>query len=278
MTNDAKNLTILAPGAESRSLLSSLPRVPALKILAQANRASLHKFKNLFIMISATALQDVASIVKVANENKLLRALFVREDVPPEWLPQMFARADLRMVRNTVIHLPGDWTTPRRIIKAWQIGAQHDLIARANIIDNKLFLLNCALKPFEISFADLPPLNKIPKTQRGDFRISDSGSYIHWPANDIHLDIESIRYFTDEGFRKKCDLEKVTHDKQFGLAIATMRKTHHLVQADIDGMSDRQLRRIENEGARPSVATLATLAKAHKMEVNDYLNELTKYL
>ena len=120
MTNDAKNLTILAPGAESRSLLSSLPAVPALKILAEANANSLRRFKNLFIMISATALQDVASIVKLANESKLLRALFIAENVPPEWLPQMFARANLRMVRNTVIHLPGDWTTPRRIIKAWQ--------------------------------------------------------------------------------------------------------------------------------------------------------------
>ena len=156
-------------------------------------------------------------------------------------------------------------------------GAQHDLIARANVVDNKLLLLSCALQSFEISFANLPPLQKIPKTQRDNFCISDSGSYIHWQANDIHLDIESIRYFTDEDFRKKCDLEKVTHDKQFGLAIATMRKAHHLGQEDISGMSDRQLRRIENEGARPSVATLATLAKAHKMQVNHYLNELTKY-
>ncbi len=57
-----------------------------------------------------------------------------------------------------------------------------------------------------------------------------------------------------------------------------MRKGYGLERTDIANLSDRQLRRIENEGIRPGISTLAALAKAHKLELNAYLNELAGHL
>jgi DNA-binding XRE family transcriptional regulator len=276
MSTAMKPVTVLAPQQESHSALAMLPRGAEFKLILDS--PNLKDVKNLFIAISATALPEVAEIVKLTNETKLLRVLFIREDVPSEWLPQMLARADLRMVRNILVHSQTDWATPFRVIRAWRVGGQHDLIARADVIVDSLLVLNCALQAFEVPFNKIPALKNIPKAERANFRISDSGSYIHWDAGDIHLDIDDIRYVVDAHWQKKCDLERVTHNKNFGRAIAAVRKKHKLGQAEIHGVSERQLRRIEKEGARPSVKTLSTLATAHNMETNDYLNELAKNL
>ncbi|MGB2924047.1 MAG: helix-turn-helix transcriptional regulator, partial [Limnothrix sp.] len=53
-------------------------------------------------------------------------------------------------------------------------------------------------------------------------------------------------------------------------AIATFRKQSKLRQSDIDGVSSRQISRIEN-GESTKLETLELLAKAHNLEINDYL-------
>jgi len=276
MTAVAKNMTLFAPELEARTALRLLPFRPQLKVLTQPDAGVIKHSRHLFIAISATGLLDISEIIKNANNIKLLRGLFVRENIAPEWLPQMLARADLRMARNILIHSNNDWQTPRRIINAWCLGAQRDLIARASITSESLLVLNCALESFEVPLSKILVLNKIPRKELPKF--SESGSYIHWPGADIHLDIDSIRYIIDDNWRRRCDLETITHNKKFGRAIGIVRKKHNLSKENIANLSDRQLRRIENEGAHPSVSTLAELAKAHKMELNAYLNELANHL
>lgn len=73
--------------------------------------------------------------------------------------------------------------------------------------------------------------------------------------------MDAIRYITDENFRQQLDLGRLTHNKRFGQAIILVRQKHRLTKADIANVSERQLRRIENEGARPSLKTLALLAQ-----------------
>lgn len=278
MTTALKTMTLLAPDKESQSAFAVLPKSRDFKLILQVDSRNLKRINNLFIAVSATALPEVADIVKQANETKLLRVLFIRENIPAEWLPQMLGRAELRMVRNILVHSGEDWETPLRIVRAWRFGSQRDLIARASVCGESLLVMNCALESFEIACDDLTPLKKIPKAKRSEFRISDSGSYIYWESGDVHLDIDAIRYATDENWRKKLDLERLTHNKNFGRAIASIRKQYDLDKTDIPGVSDRQLRRIENEGARPSIHTLTALAKAHNKDTNAYLGELANCL
>ncbi len=218
------NMTILAPELVSRSALAGLSKQPHLQVLSEPDAGIIRHTKHLFIAISATALSDIAEIIKKANDIKLLRALFVRENMPPEWLPQMLSRADLRMARNILMHTNEDWQTPRKIINAWLLGAPRDLIARANVTGESLLILNCALESFAVPFSKIPALSKMPKNQREKFRLSDSGSYIHWPVADVHLDIDAFRYAIDENWRKQCDLEKLTHNKNLGRLLALCAK------------------------------------------------------
>ena len=47
-------------------------------------------------------------------------------------------------------------------------------------------------------------------------------------------------------------------------------------QSDITGLTDRQVRRLEEGNTVPHIDTLKKLAVAHEMSIDDYLKELAK--
>jgi hypothetical protein len=231
--------------------------------------------KNLFLLTSLTRLPEITSLIKSAVQTHRLRAILLRQDVDGRWIPQMLERASVHVLKNVLVF--SDAIVPQRIMNAWSMGYAGNLIADATIVNENLLVVSCELERFEVAFDAIPGLKKLPVKKRHAFTISPEGSYIHWPEPDIHIDMDGIRYLTDPTWRQKCDIEKIAHEKTFGASIAAIRKNYSLRQSDIIGLSDRQIRRIE-AGERPSLQTLQLLAKAHKMEVNDYLNEIAKQI
>lgn len=270
-----REMVMLAPEPESQAVFA---RVPDLQVLVQIDPRKLSEVRHFFIEVSASMLPKVSEIVKVANETKYLRALFIREDVDAKLLPQILQRAELRLMRNMLVHGATDWVTPERVIHAWQMGSENELIATAAVFGDHLYVLTCALERLEVPFDSIPALKDLPTELRSHFEIDEVGSFLYWPERDVYIDIEVIRYVTDEKWRNKCDLETLTYDQNFGKAIASQRKKHNLKQSDIEGLTDRQLRRIESGDARPSAATLRALARAHTLSFDDYLEELGNML
>jgi transcriptional regulator with XRE-family HTH domain len=72
-------------------------------------------------------------------------------------------------------------------------------------------------------------------------------------------------------------LDRTTRDARFGAAIASVRKRHRLNQSEIPGVSERQIRRIE-QGSRPRVRTLEIMAKAHGLSLDAYLSEVAEQM
>lgn len=67
------------------------------------------------------------------------------------------------------------------------------------------------------------------------------------------------------------------YDLGFGEAVAALRKQCGLKQAEIQGLSERQVRRIE-KGERTKVDTLAILAKSHGLSLKAYLDKIAEML
>ncbi len=187
----------------------------------------------------------------------------------------MFERAHLRMIRNTILH--SDDSVPRRLLTAWAHNAQDQLIAKASVSEDRLFVLSCALQQYEVAFDDMPALKCVPKAERPKFTVAEDGSYIHWPGPDIHVDLDAIRVAIDPKARAKALAEKTRHDSRYGAAIARLRSAKGLKQSDIEGLSERQVRRIEKgEGTTPEA--LRRLAAAHHMDLDAYLREVAENL
>jgi len=247
-----------------------LPPSKLVEILTMSDVQSLESALNLFVLTSATGLPKVADIVRRANQKHRLRGLFIKEDIDPKWLPQMFDRASLRVMQPTFVYANSE--LPQRVINAWGMSAQDQLIADATVVGDRLFVLSCAMEKFEIPFSSLPALQQIPLENWRKFIVADDGSYLYWQAEDIHIDLDFLRCATDTEWEQKFKSLKLIDNQILGDTIARIRKLHKLRQADILGLSDRQVSRIEQGEGTPKLNSLKLFAKAHKMEINDYLD------
>ncbi len=232
------------------------------------------RFRNVLVFAAASRLPRLTSFLHAANRRHHLSALLVRDD-QPEWIPQLLSRANVRALRNMLVHAHPETGVPRRVLSAWTMGAEDEFIADARTVDNHLLVVSCAMGQMELPFESIPVLRRMSEIDRRNFEIAEDGSYIHWPASEVDLDLDALRYVTDESYRRRADRERVTRDEQFGAAVAAVRRHHGLRQKDVEGISARQVRRIE-KGKSASVSALKQLAAAHDMEVNDYLEEVAR--
>jgi len=186
----------------------------------------------------------------------------------------MFERANLRTLRNTLVHT--DSAVPQRVINAWERGAQDQLIADATVSEGRLFVRSCALDSFEVSFGEVPALARLPVNERAEFVIDSDGSYLYWDAGDTHVGLEMIRFAIDPAFRETTLLGKLAFDRRFGRAVRAIREESGLRQADISGISARQMSRIETGSVTPRHETLRKMAAAHSLTVSEYLDRLAE--
>jgi len=235
----------------------------------------LKNIKNVFLLCPASQLQKVSQIASEWNKKHILRAIFVKQDVRSALIIPMLERAELRTLRNMIVHRDND--LPRRILSAWKMGAQEKLIAHAEIIKDHLFLLSCDLKRYELLIKDIKPLSGLARDEVLDFNVAEDGSYIHWKTADVHLDMDGIKYLIDSDWRKKRDRERIVYNKRFGTAVSLLRRRHELTQGDIEGVSERQIRRIER-GMVPHTSTLRNIARSHGLSIDFYLNEIATLL
>ena len=242
-------------------------RRPDLEVIADA--------QNIFVLVVASQLSKVADFVKAANRRRSLRGLLVHADLDSKWIGQMLDRADLKTLRNLLVHKTT--AQPERIIAAWKMGAQDDLIVDAVVVGNNLLVLSCAMERVELPFASIPALADLAPKNRTAFTVASDGSYLHWPEDDIHLDLEALRVLVDPKAKQQAMAERLRHDQQFGSAIAALRHKHGLRQSDIPEVSARQVRRIEAGEFFPRTGTLNKLADAHGLSLGDYLNAMAQH-
>lgn len=229
--------------------------------------------ENFIVFTSATLLPKITSGIQESNLRHHLKVLLVREDIEAKLLSHILMNAKMRSLRILFVYNNPDEV--RRMYDAWRYGNTDKLIARAWISEDMLFIVDCRLNIIRVSFNEIPALGKIRKNHRHDFRISREGSFINWPDEDIHLDIDAIRYYTDPMWRESRDRDKLIRNKKFGAAIASLRNKEGRRQSDISGLSSRQVRRIEH-GHGATSSALALLAQSHQMNLTSYLNTVAE--
>ena len=226
------------------------------------------------VLVAASQLDEVSDFVRAASKLHRLQALLVHEDVKPGWIAQLLDRAKLRSLRNLLVHRGEE--QPRRILNAWKIGAQDELIADALRITDGLLVLSCAMKRIEVPWSALQAVSKMPTDEWGEFQVAEDGSYVHWPKPDVHMDLDGLRRLIDPTASEAAKVERVRSQQGFGAAVAALRKAAKLTQSEIEGVTARQVRRIESGDVFPRVSTLTKLAEAHGQSTVEYLDALAK--
>ena len=246
--------------------------VPKSAVVSRLTDERLKSSRDVFVLVSASRIAERSSEIRELKDK--IRVLFIRADVEPEWIFDTLYRSGIRALRNI---LPYDEpSVVRRVLGAWTAKAQDRLIAYAAVVGDSLAVLSCALERFKVPFTSIPALAEIPESARESFEIDSDGTRISWSKHGVDLDLDSIRYAADPARHERVERLTKLRDERFGKAVARIRERFGLTQEMIPGISERQVRRIENEGCRPRLETLRLLATAHGLAVSDYLDEVGK--
>ena len=265
----ASHLHVIVQGKDTGAGLRSSR---ALKVLRRPDISVARSAVKIIVLVAASALPEVGPFVREANKRHHLKALLVNADVDERWIGQLLDRAQVRALRNLLVHKGRE--LPARVLDAWRSGAQDKLIADAVALPDRLLVVSCALDRLEVPFSSVRVLSEMAPEERPVFEVDADGSYLYWPGADVHLDLESLRFAVDERTRGQAQLDAAKKSKRVGAAIAELRRRRGLASAGIGGLSDRQVRRIEQGLCVPRTATFEKLALAHEMTLSEYLDLL----
>lgn len=161
----------------------------------------------------------------------------------------------------------------KRLQRTKQIaGAQHALIANAVALPERLLVTTCAMENVSVPWDALPALARLPVGERDQFQVEEFGSYLHWPAADVHLDVEALRVAVDPVWKAQATAALRAHNERLGRAMRALREDAGLDQRAIVGLSERQVRRVEKGEVQPRVSTYEAFAAAHQMALAAYLD------
>ncbi len=229
------------------------------------------------VVISCLEDQLVCSLNKMALGTNVKYVLFP-EDLPCEAIPDKLLKLNVRTPQKLHLaheksgekieaiisrFLTGSYSSDAnyRIVDAWIEGA--DLV----LLSPSFHRMRIPLEKLESKIGSKP--EKIRA-----FEIDEDGSFLYWSHADVHLGFEQFQHLVDPMALLRAKQKNQEYNRNYGAAIKQLRIENELKQTDIQGVTARNLRRVEKGELAASSALLKSLSKAHKMELKQYLKEI----
>jgi hypothetical protein len=127
-----------------------------------------------------------------------------------------------------------------------------------------------------VPISSVRALSGQPRAELRNFVIDPDGSFVHWPDLDVHLGWNQFLQAIDPEELRKAQQRTEGHNKRYGAAIRKLREEAGISQSKVDGLTDRQIRRIEQGECRATTGAISALARAHGFDANAYMERLAK--
>jgi len=111
----------------------------------------------------------------------------------------------------------------------------------------------------------------------GAFEIHSSGSFLRWPATDLRVGASQLLQAVDPMYLADVAMERYSMEKM-SLALRLLREAEGLTQSGIGGLSDRHIRRLENEEVRLTFDVASKYAEAFGVPLDGFLELLGRRL
>jgi hypothetical protein len=151
--------------------------------------------------------------------------------------------------------------------------------SRGSIIDaylagDSLLVRGPKHRMLHVPVSSIRALSGQPRVALRNFVIDPDGSFVHWPELDVHLGWNQFLQAVDPEELRKAQQRTEGYNRRYGAAIRKVREEAGLPQSKVEGLTERQLRRIEQGECRATRTALATLAQAHGLHTDSYLERL----
>lgn len=206
------------------------------------------------------------------------RQLVFLDDLPVEALSSRLLPLHIRNPRRIHIAAAKDAAATGgmiyRAIRGFCESGKQPTIVDAWVENEELILLSAAFERLSVPLKKLGRLIGDDARKCRAFEIDEDGSFLHWPHVDVHLGWTQFEHLVDPTSAILQRRKSARFNRRYGDAIRRLRELRELRQADVRGITARQLRRVESGEQAASKATLEALAKSHNMSLDDYLQVL----
>ena len=231
------------------------------------------------LVISRLAdIPEDAAIESVGHRDR--KYLLFVEDMPVEAISSRIPRLHIRDAQRLHIARERDKKDISAIISraigGIAFGKQHTGIVDAWIEDDDLVVLFPAFDRLRVPLSKLTKHLGTNKDEIRAFEIDEDGSFLYWPHADVHLGPDQLHAIVDPTSAVTLRQKSAQFNKEYGEAIRSLREERGLKQTAIEGITDRHLRRIEQGQLPVTSGVLQSLARAHGMEISQYMAELAK--
>lgn len=196
-------------------------------------------------------------------------------DVPDQVLPRVFSALDLRRPDQR-LHATRDAGVIRRLLVATARREPMLGIVDAYVWDATLTLVTGDFEFRSFPLNRVPRMGELPFEEQQRFEVDVDGSHLYWPSADLHLGVSQILQNADPMYLADIAIERNGQDHT-GAALRRLREEHGLRQADITGLSERQVRRIEDGISRLRVETAEKFATAFGIDLGVLLDQVGRY-
>lgn len=166
----------------------------------------------------------------------------------------------------------------QRLASALASKDNNDRILDARIETGVLRVVSPEFKRLDIPVSQIPALVGADPVSLAEFEIDEDGSFIYWPKLDAHLGWEQLFQIVNPDAARKAHQKKQHFNTRYGKAVRKVREMAVLKPADIEGLSEKQLGRVEKGECRLTSNAIKLLSNAHKLTPSEYLERLAKAL
>jgi len=191
-------------------------------------------------------------------------------------------QATLRLATALRLHKPDqrlqvcrDEAVVKRLVIALSRDTPWEGILDAYMLGESLVVLLGDMSVREFPVRHLPKMGRLGLDAISLFEIDSAGSFLHWPDPDVHLGSSQLLQAVDPMYLADIEIKRYEMEK-ISLVIHDMRTERFLKQTDIEGLSDRHVRRLEKEKIRLTVDAAAKLAFSFRMDLPEFLDELSR--
>jgi hypothetical protein len=217
------------------------------------------------------------SRVKLVSQAKA-KHLLILEGLPIEAMASRLTQLDIRSPER--LHFAAERSSEHiadlvyRLVSGITNRKGPNPIVDAWIEDEQLVLLSASFERLAVPLEKFSNVIGTEKREIESFEIDEDGRFLYWPHADAHYGWEQIRQLVDPTVSLAARQRSAAFNKKYGTAIRSLREEYGLKQSDIEGITERHLRRVEHGELAASRDTLQCLAKATGLSLENYLKEL----
>gem|GEM_PF-1767771 len=258
----------LAPAFKARTCVASVPSSGA--VAAQSAGTSV-------VVISKLADLSEEVLEKLSRSSGSRQIVFISE-FPIEAVTSRLMKLKIRRTNRLHLTAKQDKASESELIQRLVSGMTETdgskTIVDAWIEGEDLVLLSPAFERMRVPRSMLVRFLGESDTDFSEFEMDEDGRFLYWPHSDTHMGWKQLEQLLDPAVAIQDEKKTEQFKRRYGQAIRSLREETGLKQTDIPGLTDRQLRRIEQGLQLVTSKALKALALAHKLNIADYMKEL----